>query len=210
MSAARLLCDLERRGIVLWRAGDTLHYRAPTGALTPALRTAISAYKPALVPLLPDTPPGSKESKGSKAPDDAPGPALLPLLSFLPGGIPETSTLSGCGVPDCLGARFLRDAAGGWWCDPHFRRGLLINAAAAVGYPPLAADPASGGPAAWREYAAHIHRLELTPETERLHALCREQASAHEDPAGPEPSGVARLVRAPHPNGNRLRPAGAT
>ena len=176
MSAARLLCDLERRGIVLWRDGEALRYRAPAGVITPAVRAIITTHKNALVPLLSDMPPGRKESKGSKTPDDVKDAALLPLLSFLPGSISETASTTDCGVPACAGTPFLRDAAGGWWCDLHFRRGLLVNAAGDAGYPPVGADPASGGPRAWRDYAGLVHRCELTLEMKRLRALAAEHA----------------------------------
>jgi len=49
MSVARLLADLESRGILLTLDGGDIRYRAPKGALTDADRDALRAHKPAIV-----------------------------------------------------------------------------------------------------------------------------------------------------------------
>jgi hypothetical protein len=45
MTAIELLEDLKKRGVDLEPEGDSLRYRAPAGALTPALRQALAAHK---------------------------------------------------------------------------------------------------------------------------------------------------------------------
>jgi hypothetical protein len=50
--ALEVLADLHHRGVDLFVADGTLHYRAPRGVLTPELRAALSAHKAELVALL--------------------------------------------------------------------------------------------------------------------------------------------------------------
>jgi hypothetical protein len=45
MTALELLETLKRRGVDLDPVGESLHYRAPAGALTPDLRQALAAHK---------------------------------------------------------------------------------------------------------------------------------------------------------------------
>jgi hypothetical protein len=47
-----LLAELAARGIALTAHGDTLHVKAPPGALTPGLRDQIKAHKPELMEAL--------------------------------------------------------------------------------------------------------------------------------------------------------------
>lgn len=49
MTLAELLAQLAGQGIELWVEGDNLRFRAPKGALTPALRDALVAHKPELI-----------------------------------------------------------------------------------------------------------------------------------------------------------------
>ncbi|HEX4974751.1 MAG TPA: condensation domain-containing protein, partial [Pseudomonadales bacterium] len=52
MTVYQLLTDLGEAGIKVWVEGGELRFRAPKGALTPALREAIGAQKPALISFL--------------------------------------------------------------------------------------------------------------------------------------------------------------
>ena len=45
MTVSELLKTLKKRGIDLKPEGDSLRYRAPAGALTPALRKALATHK---------------------------------------------------------------------------------------------------------------------------------------------------------------------
>jgi len=44
-----IVAELRARGVALWVEGDSLHYRAPRGALTPELRTALADHKAELM-----------------------------------------------------------------------------------------------------------------------------------------------------------------
>lgn len=124
-------------------------------------------------------------------PADGQDTAFLPLLSFLPGGNPVEQCPSGCTVPGCEESRFVRDATGSWWCEPHAQRGTLFNVAAELDFPPLdEQDPQSGGVAAWREHAAHLPCLALMPRTQQLRALAAERTHALRNEAPQPSSGV--------------------
>ncbi len=45
MTPTDLLADLAQHGVQLWAEGDHLHFRAPSGALTPELRAALGQYR---------------------------------------------------------------------------------------------------------------------------------------------------------------------
>jgi hypothetical protein len=49
MTIAELEARLDRLGIVLSARGDKLHFKAPPGVLTPALKTELAACKSALL-----------------------------------------------------------------------------------------------------------------------------------------------------------------
>lgn len=57
MTAAELLEELRRRGIQPIVDGDRLGFRAPRGALTPALQAAVRRHKRELLNILQDRPP---------------------------------------------------------------------------------------------------------------------------------------------------------
>ena len=50
--SADLLAELKRLGIVLWAEGDRLRFKAPDGALTPALKARLQEEKPRLLRML--------------------------------------------------------------------------------------------------------------------------------------------------------------
>ncbi len=52
MNASDVLSELRHAGIVLYTEGDRLRYRAPRGAITPALRASVQAHRSELLALL--------------------------------------------------------------------------------------------------------------------------------------------------------------
>jgi hypothetical protein len=52
MTAAALIEEVYRRGIVLTPRGDRLGFRGPVGALTPELKAALKQFKPEVLGLL--------------------------------------------------------------------------------------------------------------------------------------------------------------
>ena len=44
------------RGVLLWREGESLKFRAPRGVLTPKVLASLASAKPAILPLLPEIP----------------------------------------------------------------------------------------------------------------------------------------------------------
>jgi hypothetical protein len=54
MTLPELHALLDRLGIVLSVRGDRLHWAAPPGAMTPEIKAALAAHKPALLRLLDD------------------------------------------------------------------------------------------------------------------------------------------------------------
>ena len=80
MTLTELHALLERLGVELSARGERLHYKAPAGVLTPEIKAALAAHRPALLALLaraddrtdPAGPPASEppEPVGS----DGPGP----------------------------------------------------------------------------------------------------------------------------------------
>ncbi len=52
MSVEELIVTLQDRGIELWRDGENVRFRAPTGALTPDLRASIKHHKSAILAYL--------------------------------------------------------------------------------------------------------------------------------------------------------------
>jgi len=69
MSAATSLIEsLSGRGVEITRRGDRLRIVAPHGAVTPEIRQALAAQKPALLAVLPDT-----ESESHHAATGSPG-----------------------------------------------------------------------------------------------------------------------------------------
>lgn len=53
MTAAELLRTLITGGVDLWREGDRLRFRAPTGALTAELRELVGEHRAALLGMVP-------------------------------------------------------------------------------------------------------------------------------------------------------------
>ena len=51
-TAAKMLADLRRAGVVLTANGDRLAFDAPAGAMTPAVRAMLKARKPELLAVL--------------------------------------------------------------------------------------------------------------------------------------------------------------
>src|SRR5688572_20493321 len=64
VNATEVLNEARRAGIVLFVEGDRLRYRAPRGALTPALRATVEANRAALLALLQQREPVSEGTKG--------------------------------------------------------------------------------------------------------------------------------------------------
>ena len=54
MSEPDLLAELARAGVVLWREGDALRYRAPAGAMTPDRLDRLRAQKAEVLARLAD------------------------------------------------------------------------------------------------------------------------------------------------------------
>lgn len=52
MTAAQVLANLQRDGVILRRNGDRLAFDAPAGAMTSKLRALLTHYKPELLALL--------------------------------------------------------------------------------------------------------------------------------------------------------------
>jgi hypothetical protein len=52
MTAAEVLIQLRSRGVQLWREGEALRYRAPSGVLSPELKSEVGPCKPDLLCLL--------------------------------------------------------------------------------------------------------------------------------------------------------------
>jgi hypothetical protein len=79
MTAAALLNEARRLGIILAPHGDRLGYESPPGALTPDLRTALTAHKAELLALLtaeglpPRSPPNLSVRWGPGRADSTPG-----------------------------------------------------------------------------------------------------------------------------------------
>lgn len=54
MSAASVIADAAALGVHLWREGDRLRFRAPVGALSPALRERIEGCRAELLAIVAD------------------------------------------------------------------------------------------------------------------------------------------------------------
>ena len=52
MNASEILAECQRRGIILTSDGETLRYKAPKGAITEDLKSALKENKPAILALL--------------------------------------------------------------------------------------------------------------------------------------------------------------
>ena len=52
MTLTELHALLERLGVELSARGERLHYKAPAGVLTPEIKAALAAHKPALLAML--------------------------------------------------------------------------------------------------------------------------------------------------------------
>ena len=76
MSVANFIEELERVGIQLSANGDSLHYRAPKGALTPELRAELVGRKPEILAYLRNA---SKASYTSSSIESVPRDGELPL-----------------------------------------------------------------------------------------------------------------------------------
>jgi hypothetical protein len=57
MNAAAYVESCAARGVILWRDGEALRYKAPPGVLTPAVLEKLRQAKPKILPVLPDAPP---------------------------------------------------------------------------------------------------------------------------------------------------------
>ena len=100
MTAADLLRELEGAGVRLQADGDKLRVRAPRGALTPVLRTALQARKVEIVAALQARTGGH-----------------LVRAALEAGAVPVRRELGRCFT--CGGRRWWRRAAaagGGWTC----------------------------------------------------------------------------------------------
>ncbi len=67
MTLDTLLASLHEKGIQLWVEDGTLRYRAPKGALTPAMRSELQQHKPALLTLLQANPAAQAPAGGAAA-----------------------------------------------------------------------------------------------------------------------------------------------
>ena len=91
MTIDGLLDTLRERGVVLQPVGDRIHYRAPTGALTPALRQLLAAHKAAVLLRLGQDAPGPLDEHpvggcpGQGRADSRAGAALPDDLAVWPG-----------------------------------------------------------------------------------------------------------------------------
>ncbi|WP_184195336.1 hypothetical protein [Armatimonas rosea] len=56
MDTLGYLTTLKNQGIVLWREGDCVRFRAPAGTLTAPIRATITAARSEILHVLPDTP----------------------------------------------------------------------------------------------------------------------------------------------------------
>lgn len=70
MTLRELLDELKRAGVELHPEGDTLHFRAPKGALSPALREQLLAHKPELLAHLRSARPSAEGATPSAARKD--------------------------------------------------------------------------------------------------------------------------------------------
>ena len=73
MTAAEVLTETRRRGILLSARGDRLRYDAPVGVMKAELRAALVEHKAELLALL-----GSGLHRGPEADGSEPGPPLPP------------------------------------------------------------------------------------------------------------------------------------
>lgn len=62
MQASSYVEAFTARGVVLWREGDSLRYRAPAGVLTPPVVAKLKRDKSKILPLLPTAPPSDSET----------------------------------------------------------------------------------------------------------------------------------------------------
>jgi hypothetical protein len=69
------------RGVVLWREGESLRYKAPPGVLTPAVLAKLKKAKPKLLSILPDQADLSARRGDSEAGDRAKPPNASGCLS---------------------------------------------------------------------------------------------------------------------------------
>lgn len=72
MNVANLLDELQILGVRVWPDGGTLRFKAPVGAMTPALTARLRAFKPELLAILAGDAP---------ADDDTDAGPDLPLLA---------------------------------------------------------------------------------------------------------------------------------
>ena len=56
MQAHAYIESFAARGVILWREGDSLKFRAPAGVLTPAVLARLKQAKPKILPVLPSSP----------------------------------------------------------------------------------------------------------------------------------------------------------
>ncbi|MEE8524255.1 MAG: condensation domain-containing protein, partial [Thermoanaerobaculia bacterium] len=85
-TAASLLADLRRQGVMVWAEEDRLRLNAPKGVLTPDLQALLGDHKPELLALLrpaEDPPPLAKTAADAAPSDEAPLSFTQERLWFL-------------------------------------------------------------------------------------------------------------------------------
>ena len=90
MQAAQYVEAFAARGVLLWREGESLRYKAPPGVLTPAVLEKLRQAKPVILPVLPVSPSVSRDLRGLTGTSDAlkseqcspAAPPRLPISDF--------------------------------------------------------------------------------------------------------------------------------
>lgn len=68
MTAPQLVEHAQGLGVTLWREGDALRYRGPAGKLSPKTLQRLAELKPALLPLLPESPETLNTGRSTSGP----------------------------------------------------------------------------------------------------------------------------------------------